>query len=1265
MKIVFRVTCFILAISLALLMFFGWTHTGLNLLVQGVSRVSGGLVTVGSSSGTLLKSWRLHNISVTTSSVQITAGEFESSWNPADLFTANVQVFSLSGQDVDILFKEQEEKAVVRDKAIVLPRFALPFSFQLDTLKFDNLRLLFSDSSEITVIEQLSLGIAGAHHTFELHDLNVVSEGYSATLQGELDTEQDWHIELSGDVEYKEYGTGPFSGHVSLKGPLSCLKTVVDVHQPAPGHIEGLIFDLPNGFRYTADLELTDVQLADGHAVLPELFFSVKGKAEGDFRNYGGTLTGRLDYLFFKDVSVEIELQGDYDQIAFARIKAENTQGKAILTDGLLAWKNGLRWHGSMKVEDFDPAQLSPAYPGALNTELVSSGSYDELLIVDADFKALSGVLKGYPVQGGGRLRVAEHTVFVEDVLLKSGKASLRADASVAMVKGLDKWQESLVWKAGIRLSDFDPALLWDGYPGELNTDVTSEGSLVGTDIQGWADIGSLHGIVRDFPVSGRGIVRIDEDKVLTVDNILLQSGDSTMQVAGHVGENVDLSVNINSKNLGEFLQGAKGDLRIAGTARGSRDAPRIDASMQARKLEYKDVSLQNLDVGVAGGVTKDSSVSATIHGEGLSLGGWVIDGLELTLDGSRAEHKFSVDVQDSEGTADFSGRGSLDDSYSWSGRVGELNVSHLRYGEWLQDNVASVSVTAETIDIQDFCLTYQSENVCVSAEWQPREKHWNSDLSWKQLRLSRLNDLFYVPEPLWGISNAAMKVSGNTSKLERAVGYVEVVDAGVGRKEEHSEWAKLHLDSGQLDINLASGTLNSELTAHFTDGSVVEVTAETPGAGSFARDPATLPLRGKIYANIQDLGFIAPLSYYTVHPSGSLQGSLDISGTMSKPVVEGDLILAGGKIDMPNWGISMTDASFELKGSGNTLAVEGTASSGPGWLRAGGKLFLDDKGLAGDFRFVGENFDTVMLPEYVVRTSPDLQLSFNRDGGVLTGRLAVPHAVLTPEEMKDSLDVSDDVIYLNGTEEEKSSDWLFTTALQVMLGDDVYLDGYGLTGYLRGNLAVEKRPGTFMTGKGELSLAKGVFSVYGRTLDIVRSRVLFSGGPIDNPGVDVRAEKIVADKINRGDTMQVGVDVSGTADNLEFALFSDPAMDDSDILSFMVVGRSMSETGKQEESLLSSVAMALGVEKSVGIVDSLTSMLPIDEVYFEGTSEEEVSLVVGKQLTDELFIGYDHNFFDQKGEVKVRYDLGSGFSAETRSSTDATGADLLYSFEK
>jgi len=83
-------------------------------------------------------------------------------------------------------------------------------------------------------------------------------------------------------------------------------------------------------------------------------------------------------------------------------------------------------------------------------------------------------------------------------------------------------------------------------------------------------------------------------------------------------------------------------------------------------------------------------------------------------------------------------------------------------------------------------------------------------------------------------------------------------------------------------------------------------------------------------------------------------------------------------------------------------------------------------------------------------------------------------------------------------------------------------------------------------------------------------------------------------------------------------------------------------------------------------MVNTLADLLPVDEMHLEGTEKEgTMSLVVGKKLTENLYIGYDHNFFDQKGEFRVSYDLGYGFSAVTRSSASSNGADLFYTIEK
>lgn len=131
----------------------------------------------------------------------------------------------------------------------------------------------------------------------------------------------------------------------------------------------------------------------------------------------------------------------------------------------------------------------------------------------------------------------------------------------------------------------------------------------------------------------------------------------------------------------------------------------------------------------------------------------------------------------------------------------------------------------------------------------------------------------------------------------------------------------------------------------------------------------------------------------------------------------------------------------------------------------------------------------------------------------------------------------------------------------------------------------------------------------------------------MDDPKVDVVAQRTVDKKV-------VGVNVSGTVSDLEVQLFSDPVMEESEILSYIVVGAG-------------------------GIV-------PVDEVYLDDQKDSEnMSIVVGKNLTEDLFIGYDHKFSDSAGEFKIKYKLGYGFSVETSSSVEAMSGDIFYSLER
>lgn len=1266
MKALFRWFCFMLAVCLASLMVLGWTGPGLKLLTAGIERLSRGGLTIGSVDGALLGSLQLEDVLISTPAVQVRLGRLASNWQFTEIFNKRLHVAKFSVGDVDILLPKREGPGVKSPADILLPKLAVPMALVVDTISVDNLRLLAADGSELTRIDHCSFGLSGAAHQFNLDDFSLTAPGYEGNLQGLLDTERDWYIELAGTVEYRDFGTGPFAGEVSLKGPLARLDTVVELQRPARGHIEGQIRELPDSFSWQAELALYDVQLADGHEILPEMEFTVTGTAEGELLSYGGKLEGKIDYLFFKDVSFAGEVHGNGEQLTFPEVTVANSRGKARLTEGLLSWKGGLSWHGRLELEKVDPALLDAAYPGAVSGELYSSGRYNRQagLALDADFRNFAGTMRGYELLGHGRLQVDKDSVVVDDFQLRSGKAILKMDGRAESESGLYHWRDALTWKAGLRLADFDPALFFPGYSGTISTEVKSEGDSTAGTIRARGDITGLNGVLRGYPVNGGGSVSV-VDKTVRFDDLFLKSGNSTVRITGLANDSLDLSVKIFSENIGEILEGARGALTIDTTVSGDRSSPMFEAAISAKGLFYQDNGISSLEGRLSGGTDRESPLTAQLEGQGLQTGALALSHAQFTLQGKPGKHTFAADLRTADGVVKLQGRGKLAEDYSWRGDIHDLDLSSSVSGAWHQDGVAPVAVVSRKAQLDALCLKSQEETICVSGEWLRDSGRWKAQANWKQLDLARLNKQLDLPEPVRGNSSAVFSAAGESGRFLSAEGRLEITDAGIGGSEGGAEWQALQVDTTVLTVNFGDRRLNTGLKADFVDGSLLEMTAQVPWTGRFDRDPATLPLQGMVRADLRNLAFIAPLTDYYLRPSGALEGALNISGTLLRPVADGRLALAGGRLDLPPLGITMKDVLFELTGSGNTLDILATASSGPGSVRAAGNLVLDGTGIGGDFHITGENFETTVLPEYEIHTTPDVRFVFDADGGRLTGKVTVPHAVLAPERMTDAVRASDDVIFIDGEREVSAGGWLFSTKMQIELGEDVRLNGYGVTGKLRGDLLVAKEPGEPMTGNGQISLVDGVYSIYGRRLSIERGRSVFAGGPIENPGIDVRAHKIVADKQKRNENIEVGVEVSGTADNLEFSLFSDPAMEESDILAYMVVGRARSQVGQQDESLLNSAAMAMGLNKGFGIFNELSGLLPVDEMYIEGEEADDMSLVVGKHLTEELFIGYGHNFFNQEGEVRIRYDLGSGFSVESRSTGDVTGADLLYSFEK
>jgi translocation and assembly module TamB len=205
------------------------------------------------------------------------------------------------------------------------------------------------------------------------------------------------------------------------------------------------------------------------------------------------------------------------------------------------------------------------------------------------------------------------------------------------------------------------------------------------------------------------------------------------------------------------------------------------------------------------------------------------------------------------------------------------------------------------------------------------------------------------------------------------------------------------------------------------------------------------------------------------------------------------------------------------------------------------------------------------------------------------------------------------------------------------------------------GGLHIDSEPGRSAIATGTLTLA-GTYNAYGQMLTLERGQLLFSG-PLDDPGVDVRAVRVI-------DTTRVGVELVGSVKSPRTRVFSTPSMSEADALSYLLLGRPVIGNGTEETATLETAAIAMGLNQALPVVRRLGTTLGLDEISVQTTATDAGALMAGKNLSTKLYIRYSYGLFNRIGGLLLRFKFNDRLSLETRSG-DQKSMDLLYTVEK
>ena len=881
-----------------------------------------------------------------------------------------------------------------------------------------------------------------------------------------------------------------------------------------------------------------------------------------------------------------------------------------------------------------------------------------------------------------------------------------------------------LHWLVNLAGNNLDPGQHWSAWPGQLDfqarisnislraTTNHTEPRATITDVRHneehasaiFLEINDLRGQLRDIPLTGNASLIIDQD-TYAVSHFTLASGPSLINIRGTLNETWnmrwDAVIQNADNNPAEIFPGThlkySGTLKGHGNLDGTREQPRISAELQGKKLtidNYRanelhlafDVDTQNLLMSQLDLTASDITVcdqtidSIVVQGRGLAQN-HVIDAtlktagksLVLRLEGALGERVASMDnTQTTPSTLQAA---------SWAGQLTQANMTSQTLGYWPLTTPGVLTLATDHAQLGPWCWTQQEAQICFNAT-RAADTHWQGNAHTTNLPITWLQ--YFLPKQaiVAGTLDATVNAHLNPAGLLTGTARILPSPGAIIHPLANDQNLTLVYTKGLIEATLDADTLNTSATLTLTNKGVMDGTLLLPRSAlpAFLTNPASQSthIKGQLNAEIHELDLLPDFFPDIENTQGKINIALNVEGTPEQPRFGGYAKLEQGTALVPRLGLRLEDIRAQITGKNdNQLTLAAQARSGKGVLKINGTLSPDNKQRWGaDLTVQGEHFEAVHTPEMQATVSPNLTIKVVGNTVDVNGNLVIPYANIELRDLNTTLRPSSDAVVIHAdkeTSDPQTTDnqhWLINSIVGVKLGDNVRFNGIGLTGRFTGDIALIDAPQQLTAAYGEIRIEDGgKYRAVNQKLEVKKGgRLVFAGGPVNNPGIDARATR----QINTN--VRVGFNVRGTLQSPQLSVYSEPAMPETDALAYLLFGRPMSQTSAAEGSQMAVAAAGLGAAGGEFLMKKIGNTFGIEDIRVETstalssagtpTTTQQATVVLGKYLSPKLYISYGVGTVDRINTLRLRYQLSRHWTVEAESGF-YQGADILYTIDR
>jgi len=844
--------------------------------------------------------------------------------------------------------------------------------------------------------------------------------------------------------------------------------------------------------------------------------------------------------------------------------------------------------------------------------------------------------------------------IALKQLALQQPKGGLDAHGTVTL-------KPVIGWQIDAKASKLDPGAFAAAWPGALDFDLATRGTLTDRGPDAAIKLDRLGGTLRKRALSGHADLAIKPGYI--VDGTLeLASGNSRVAVIGRGGERTDATIKLAIASLGDWMPDAGGRLEGDFHVQGHWPKLAVNGRAHGARIAASGSTVEAMDVAADIASLDPPQGTLSIKANHVVSGALEFDAIDIDGNGNREAHGLTLDARGTPLRLKLAVSGSARDDGRWNGALKTLDLDIKDAPPLALEHAATLAWNGKQFDVQEICLAGDGPRLCVAGSGGA-DGALGAHYRIEQLPIALLVKLGAPDAPF----RAEGLLAGRGEVRRGANGALDgnatiSSDKGSIAYPDNANQPLLAYTGLALDATLSPQSTHATLRAALDHDGKLDGDVTLSGAPGSAQ-----ALSGHVDLALNSLAFVELLTPEVANAKGRLAANYTIAGTTSAPQLVGALTLKEFAAELPSAGLKLHDGDISARAiDADHFVLEGTLKSGDGALTLSGTGGIGANApLKASIK--GDNFLAADIPAAKVVISPDLSIERSAENITVGGSITIPKTDVDLAKLPGGgvAQTSPDVVVIDAEQPAPGKPLPVVVGVEVRLGDDVKLAGLGLDGRIHGQLRIDQRPGKVATGTGTMNV-DGTYKAYGQNLKIESGRLLFAGTALDNPGLDIRAARTIlgASGGQSDDSITAGLQVRGTAQVPVLTVYSQPVMEQSEALSYLITGKPLSGLKSGEGDMLGTAARALGSATGDLLAKGIGARMGVDAGVSDNAAVGGAAFTVGKYLAPKLYLSYGVGLFTPGEVVSLKYLFSKRWNFEAQNATSGSRAGLNYRWE-